>query len=162
MKLIPLTKDQFAKVDDWRFEELSKHKWAARFCPSTNSYYAQRSDYPGGRSGKITISMHREIAGMKPRDGRECDHRNGDTLDNQEHNLRDGSEGKNAKNRRKNKNSTSGLKGVSWRNQAQKWIAQIQVDGKRIFLGYFATKEMAYAAYCEAATKHHGSFAKVA
>ena len=162
MKLIPLSQGQFAKVSDHRYEELNKHKWCARWNPSTSSYYAQRSIYPGGRAGKTTIQMHREIMGFEPRDGKEVDHWNGDTLDNQDQNLRDGSDGDNPKSRRLNKNSTSGLKGVSWRKQANKWVAQIQNEGKKEFLGYHATKEEAHAAYCEAATRLHGDFARTA
>jgi hypothetical protein len=162
MKLIKLSQGQFAKVDDCWFERLNQHKWCARYNPSTDSYYAQRTIYPGGRKGATTIQMHREILGFLPRDGKQCDHRNGDTLDNQVLNLRDGSDGNNEKNRARNKNNTSGLKGVSWRKQANKWIAQIQNNGKKEFLGYHTTKEAAHAAYCEAATRLHGDFAKTA
>lgn len=159
VKLIPLTQGQFAKVSDHRYAELSKHKWAARWCASMNSYYAQRSIYPGGRKGKKTIQMHRVILGYLPNDKQVGDHRNGDTLDNRDCNLRHGKKG-NPKSRRLNKNSTSGLKGVTWRKDAGKWIAQIANDGKRTFLGYFTNKRKAHAAYRKAAVLLHGEFAK--
>lgn len=162
VKLIPLTKGQVAKVSDERYEELNRHKWAARWNPSTSSYYAQRTEYVGRcRAGKRTIQMHRVILGLKAGDP-DVDHWNGDTLDNQDDNLRPAGDGDNAKNRRKNKNNSSGFKGVSFREKSKRWMAQIQSNGKKQHLGYHATRELAHAAYCEAATKLHGSFAKTA
>jgi hypothetical protein len=163
MKLIPLSQGQFAQVSDHRYEYLSQWKWAARWSPSTSSYYAQRTEYVGHcRAGKVTIQMHRLLLGLKPRDGKIVDHDNGDTLDNQDHNIRVATIEQNAKNRRRNKNNACGLKGTHWSEQKKRWIAQIQVDGKKIHLGGFKNKELAHAAYCEAAVKYHGDFAKVA
>jgi hypothetical protein len=44
------------------------------------------------------------------------------------------------------KNTTSGVVGVNWSNEAQKWTAQACHKGKRIFLGRFIEKEDAIAA----------------
>ena len=44
----------------------------------------------------------------------------------------------------------------------KKWRAYITYDGKWHHLGYFDTKDKAYAAYCRAALKHFGEFAQLA
>jgi len=40
-----------------------------------------------------------------------------------------------------------------------RWVAQINANGKKIFLGHYDTPEEAHAAYKEAALKHFGEFA---
>ena len=65
----------------------------------------------------------------------------------------------NGRNRMINTNSTSGFKGVHWDRANKKWRALIQINGKQVHLGHFATPEAAHAAYCAAATEHFGDFA---
>lgn len=43
----------------------------------------------------------------------------------------------NRRTRRKSKNNTSGVEGVSFNKHARKWIAYVTVNGKRKHLGYF-------------------------
>lgn len=89
------------------------------------------------------------------------DHINGITDDNRISNLRQATRAQNMHNSRRPKNNTSSFKGVYWRKDRSKWAAMIGICRKRIFLGYFDCKHEAYAAYCKAAEKHHGEFAKV-
>lgn len=65
------------------------------------------------------------------------DHINGNGLDNRITNLRDVSYQENSKNMAKFCNNTSGVTGVCWCNTHEKWIARINVRGKKITLGYF-------------------------
>lgn len=90
------------------------------------------------------------------------DHVNGDGLDNRWANLREATIAENAKNRRLNRNNTSGFKGVSFAKRANKYTAQVTANRKRVCLGFFDTPEDAYAAYCEAAKKHYGEYARLA
>jgi hypothetical protein len=64
-------------------------------------------------------------------------------------------------NRGKQSNNKSGFKGVSWHKQKAKWVAQIKIEGKNKFLGFFHDPEKAYAKYCEMALLHYGEFAKL-
>ena len=89
------------------------------------------------------------------------DHIDGNPYNNKSTNLRLASHHQNSCNRKKHSNNTSGLKGVSWHKAVKKWQAYISTENKRIFLGYFNSKEEAYAAYCEAAQKLHKDFARL-
>lgn len=86
------------------------------------------------------------------------DHINNDPLDNRFYNLREANKSENGQNRSKNKNNKSGFKGVCFDNNRGKWVAQIMANGKRKFLGYFETAELAAIKYEEFAIKLHGKF----
>jgi len=60
------------------------------------------------------------------------------------------------------KNNTSGFKGVSFNTQVGRYKAAIVKKKKYYHLGFFDTPEEAYKAYCKAAKKLHGEFARVA
>jgi hypothetical protein len=89
------------------------------------------------------------------------DHIDGNPYNNKFTNLRLATSTQNQCNQRRRSDNTSGLKGVSWDANRKKWQSGIQVHGKRIALGRFNTKEEAYAAYCEAARRLHGEFARL-
>ena len=67
----------------------------------------------------------------------EVDHINHDTSDNIWANLRDVCHGENMMNRRKNKNSPTGVTGVYWHNASNMWTASIRRNGKTKYLGIF-------------------------
>lgn len=90
------------------------------------------------------------------------DHANGDKDNNAIANLRQADRTQNGANIALKSHNTSGLKGVSWYARTSRWKAQIQVRGKKVFLGYHPTKEQAYAAFCAAAEKYFGEYARVA
>lgn len=88
------------------------------------------------------------------------DHINLNTLDNRKANLRICSDSENQWNRRRNKNNSTGYKGVHQRQDGT-YRAQIGVNKKRINLGSFSSPQEAYAAYCESSVKYHGEFGRV-
>jgi hypothetical protein len=90
----------------------------------------------------------------------QIDHRNNKTLDNRFCNLRPANDSENGKNKLITKNSCK-YKGVSRVSKSNKFQASITVNYKSIYLGIFDTPEEAYAAYCEAASKHHKEFANI-
>ena len=89
------------------------------------------------------------------------DHIDGNPHNNKLENLRAASSHQNQCNQKKRKDNTSGLKGVTWDKNRDKWAAAIHVNKKRIALGRYDSKEKAYAAYCEAACRLHGDFARL-
>jgi hypothetical protein len=59
------------------------------------------------------------------------------------------------------RDNSSGYRGVTWCRRYGTWQAQIQVAGKRQFLGYFAAKEDAARAYDVAAKDAFGELARL-
>ena len=117
---------------------------------------------PYSKDGPKTLAFHRIVSGATK--GCFVDHANGNTLDNRRVNLRICSMAENNRNKRSNrKGSIAGYKGVSYVPQAYKdkpWQASIQVDKKRISLGYYADPKSAHDAYCVASEKYHGEFGR--
>lgn len=71
------------------------------------------------------------------------DHINCNKSDNRLENLRFATGSENQQNRVLNLNNTSGVKGVNFDRKSGKWLARIQIDGIRVHLGLFNTKEEA-------------------
>ena len=154
---IPLSQGQIALVSASRFKELNAYKWSADWSQTAKSFYAVR--HCRKADGKQTSAfMHRAILGLEFGDKRQGDHVNMNTLDNRDENLRIATPSENQRNRGKNANNTSGFKGVYWRKDKLRWVAQIGFDGKKKYLGLFATAQEAHRAYCEASQDKHGNF----
>lgn len=91
------------------------------------------------------------------------DHKNGRRSDNRWSNLRRGGHVVNSHNRRGKQGSRFGLKGIFFSDDVYRrkpFGAKIGVRGKTRYLGYFATPQLAHKAYCIAAKKYHGEFAR--
>jgi len=76
------------------------------------------------------------------------DHKNHDTTDNTDANLRIVTHQQNHFNR-------SNTKGYYWYKRLSKWSAQIKVNNKQMHLGLFVKEEDARAAYLEAKARLH-------
>ncbi|WQZ00715.1 HNH homing endonuclease [Xanthomonas phage NP1] len=85
----------------------------------------------------------------------QLDHADGDPSNNRIANLRECSQAENVQNQRKRSDNKSGVQGVSWHKNTNKWQAQIEVGGKNIYLGVFNTIEEAAQARAEAKAKYH-------
>lgn len=146
-KKIQLTQGQFAIVDAENYEWLSKWTWYACFANNTKSYYARRNGQT--KDGKqYTISMAREILGLKLSDMSQADHINHNTVDNRFVNLRIVTPQQNTFNRKN-------IKGYSLRKGRQKYRARIRINGKLIHLGDFNSEQKAQKAYLQAKGKYH-------
>lgn len=156
MKTIPMQNSEtmFAVVDDEDYEHLSKHKWSV--IKNHKVYYARRFEGPKGN--QRLILMHREIMGNP--EGVKIDHRNGDGLLCVRANLREATNTQNATNRRIDTRNKSGVTGVCWYPQINKWQCSIMINKKRKHLGHFANFEDAVAARKAAEQQHYGEFVR--
>lgn len=153
---IALTRGQIAVVDTFLYEWLNRYRWLAQWNRHTRSFYATTTI-----SGNKSISMHRMILGLKTGDPRKGDHEaSGETLDNRGCNLRTSSREENAQNRRRNRNNSTGYKGVYPIGKV--FGAKILVNKVKMYLGTRSTaKEAHEELYAPAALKHHGKFARL-
>ncbi|MEK6884406.1 MAG: HNH endonuclease [Nanoarchaeota archaeon] len=155
MKKIKLTQGKYALVDNEDFERLNQFKWCF------NGRYAVRSIYnPKNKKWEIWY-MHWSIIG-KPPQKTETDHINCNGLDNRKENLRIVTQNENRMNRGKQKNNTSGFKGVAWYKDYKKWTARIMANGVSMYLGVFDDKNKAAKAYNDASKKYHKEFSRIA
>ena len=141
--------------------DLGKHRWRAELMH--NRYYAKRTGKENGR--KKTLSLHRvimeRVIGRPLLKGELVDHEDNNSLNNLRTNLRLATHAQNNCNAKKRGNKvTSQYKGVDWSSSGENWRARITVNNKTLHLGVFGTPEDAYRAYCEAAKKYHGEFAR--
>jgi hypothetical protein len=153
LKKIPLTKGQFAAVDDDDDEKVSAKKWTEL------SGYAVNTRRLPGINKIIILGMHRFVMGLPIGEKSEIDHIDGDRLNNQKANLRICTRSQNMMNKRVSDNSISGYKGVRWCEG--KWRVTITKNGNVFELGRFFCLIKAAKAYDKAAIKHHGEFARL-
>jgi len=153
---IPLTQGYTAIVDP-EDADLLAYNWYT-YIDKTTCYALKHS-----AGAPKTLRMHRlimeRILGRTLLKNEMVDHRNLDGLDNTRNNLRLATNAQNACNRTKQRNNTSGYKGVMKIKGRDRWIAVIRFNQKRITLGSFSAPELAAKAYNEAAVKYFGEFA---
>ena len=136
MKLILLSNGEFTKVDDEDFEWLSDYKWM-----KSNKGYVTIT-IPTSRCSKF---MHKMI--MNTPIGLETDHINQDKLDNRRCNLRICTTRENQANSKIRVDNTSGYRGVNYLKKYKKWAANIRINGKKKYIGWFDSAEEAARAY---------------
>ena len=88
------------------------------------------------------------------------DHINGNSFDNRIENLRECTRSENQKNCCISKSNTSGVKGVVWSKQKQKWRARITADGKEFHIGFFNNIKEAEKTISQKREQLHGIFAR--
>ena len=149
VRRIPLTRGKFALVDAKDYYRLIKFNWFTEICARTS--YAARTKH------RSTIMMHRVI--MKAPDHLVVDHIDHNGLNNCRSNLRLCTSAQNSQNMASIARGRSKYKGIYWDKQHKKWVAKIQVNGKRTHIGIFKNEIDAAKAYDEKASQLHGEFA---
>lgn len=148
--LVELTKGKWAKISPCDAELIGRDNWQA----------APRKSGIVYATSKLRGYLHRVIARAAgiPTTA-QIDHRNGDGLDCRRENLRAATSGQNKRNSRLRSDNASGIKGVSWNKQHQKWRARVSVNGQEIYVGLFASLELARRRVAAARVVNHGEFA---
>lgn len=126
-----------------RSDEVLKYSW----CVSNTT------GYPIATINKKTISMHIYL-GYKYHD-----HHNRNKLDNRGENLVKCTQQENVRNKSMQSNNTSGIIGVSWDKNRNKWLAHITISKKIKNIGRFVNKEDAILARLKAEAKYFKEFA---
>jgi hypothetical protein len=144
MKLIELTNNLFAKVDDEDYENLNNYNWFAGKS-SKGGWYAH-CNY----EGKSYVQMHIFLLGRKK--GFEIDHIDGDGLNNCKNNLRFVTRSTNVYN--KPSRNKYGVAGISYEHN--KWVVKIQKNYISENLGRFEDFESAVFARRAAEIKLYG------
>jgi hypothetical protein len=159
---VPLTKGYEAVIDASDAHLVNKWNWCAlvtkRKDGSVRSVYAARKERSSGMP--TTILMHRVIS--KDQNGIDIDHIDCNGLNNRKSNLRKATKSQNQHNQRISGANKSGVKGVRWHKASQKWVAQIECNGRRHHLGCYASISDAAGAYASASASFHGEFGRTA
>jgi len=144
------------KIDESDYELVSQYTWAVSTQHGIKYAIARNNNGENNRG----IGMHRLVMNIGRNNETVVDHIDCDGLNNQKSNLRICSAMQNLCNRRLNKNSKSGYKGVSFSTQRNKWIAVINHNKKRYVLGFFDNPIIAANEYDKAAHELHKEYAR--
>lgn len=140
----------YAFVDDEDFDYISKYTWRVN--------KAGNYSRPVTNIKRKSTKMHHLLI---ERNGLTIDHIDGNPFNNQRNNLRVCSQSQNTKNCKSHSDSKTGIKGVFFNNNKNKFEARIKVNGKAIFLKRSNNIIDCINAYNEAAKKYFGEFARL-
>jgi hypothetical protein len=117
-------------------------------------YREIKFNYIQYRAHRLAYYMYH---GIDPRNN-DIDHEDRNGLNNKINNLRLATHSDNSKNRSIAENNTSGVTGVTWDKRRGKWQAQLKLNGKHKFLGYYLNIQDAAQARKEGEKKYFGKF----
>ena len=116
------------KFDKEDYKLISKYFWMENDQQYIIAYDSNR---------KKNIRLHRLIMNVLDDRRYEVDHVYHDTYDNRKRNLRLAFHSQNLKNLKTSKANSSGVKGIYFDKQLNKWRVQIRCDNKRIHVGVY-------------------------
>lgn len=129
-------------------EIVSKYKWYL----GKNGYVSSKCVATDNK----LILLHRLL--MDCPDDMIVDHKDINPLNNRKSNLRICTKHNNSMNIGVRENNTSGITGVYWNEERNKWVSSITYNYKTILLGRFNTKEEAIEARKQAEIKYFGEY----
>lgn len=125
--------------------------WYACHDQKTNAFYVRCDPTINGK--KKSVYLHRFIKNCPK--GFVVDHINHNTLDNTRENLRVITATQNKQNRKgANKNSTTGIRGVSLDANSGKWKVQYKLNNKKVHVGLYDDLKEAEKAAIEVRKEH--------
>lgn len=127
------------------------------YCWSKDKYSNPKYWRAHNIHGKGQIKLHRLILGDKQ--GFVIDHRDRNVDNNTKNNLRYVSFKQNRWNSSTKRNNKSGISGVYWNQNNNRWIASICIEYKNKYLGSFINKEEAIQARLQAEADWYGEYA---
>lgn len=152
IKRIRLKSGKYAFVDEKDYSIVCGFKWRELIDVSRRYVITSRN--------KKTIYMHRLIMNAKKR--QIIDHIDGNQVNNTRSNLRFCNNKQNQMNAKKqNRKTTSRFKGVYYHKGRNKWLAQIQKNGKWYYCGIYLSEKEAAIAYNKQAIKKFGEFSRL-
>jgi hypothetical protein len=150
----------YALVDDDDAWTVMAHRWRARQAERNLSPYVIMTGSKKNGGGTL---LHNFLMGNPP-SGHYWDHIDRDGLNNQRSNLRLATESQNQANRGRQKNNTSGYKGVSWHKRVRRYYARVgrgQEEKGNYQLGIYSDPVQAARVYNVAASLIYGPFAVI-
>jgi hypothetical protein len=136
----------------WKVKKAPHVKIGARVgSPEINGY---ETVYVDGRNWRIHRLVFLMQHGFLPK---MIDHVNGIRNDNRIENLREANDQTNAYNAKIRINNISGLKGVSWNKNKQKWAVRVNYN-KKTYQKYVKDLELAELVAIEMRSKLHGEY----
>jgi hypothetical protein len=148
---------KIAVVDAADYPAIAGYRWRLHVSKRSRTIYVQATARTAA-GAKVHLFLHRLIA--SPTVSQVVDHKDSCGLHNFRSNLRVCTNAENIRNQQI-RGGISQFKGVYWCKQNEMWRAQIGIDMRRKYLGYFASETDAARAYNSAATELHGAFARL-
>lgn len=141
-----------SKGEEFWFD-LEDHDKIKDYC-----WYINNRKYVCAKVDNKQILLHRVV--LQVDNDCEVDHIQGkqSRYDNRKSNLRQCTHSENMKNVGLRTNNTSGVTGVHFDKDKQKWVARIVINGKRIVLGEYDRFENAKRKRLEAEEEYYGEF----
>lgn len=141
-----------SNCDEWIYFDMDDYNiikdycWSVSLTGEKRTYHCVRSKT---KDNNATLIMHRLLGYFDP------DHNDGNPLNNRRYNLINRTRSENSQNRGLPSNNTSGVCGVSWSKNRNKWEAYVQINGKKRNLGLYTNKDDAIAARIQAEKQYY-------
>ena len=137
----------------WKVRKAPHVKVGAKVGSPTK--YGYETVYVDGRNWRIHRLVFLMQHGYLPK---MIDHINGNRIDNRIENLRAANDNQNAHNMGMRPDNSSGIKGVSWNKDRQKWAVRVN-HNKKTYQRYVQDLELAELVAIEMRSKLHGEYA---